>query len=81
MIGSACAKGRAESSGEVAVEAVGLGKGILPYERAKCCLVQPVLDLRGDRTLAVLCCFNKRASGDLNQSALFSQLKFTLNDM
>lgn len=81
LIGKACQKRCAESAREISVEALGLGKDILPFERVKCCLVQPILDMRGDRVLAVMCCFNKRNNTDASQSGLFSEPKYTVNDM
>lgn len=81
LIGKACHQRTAESSQQISVEAFGLSNDMLPFERITCCLVQPILDMRGNRVLAVMCCFNKRSSSDVSQSGLFSEPKYTVNDM
>lgn len=81
LIGKACAKREAQSCRNTSPEAIGLPPGFLDVEQAKCAMVQPILDVRTSRILAIVCAVNKRGAGDSAQSALFSEPKFTINDM
>ena len=81
LIGKACAKGEAQSCRETSAESLGLPASFLDVDEMRCAMVQPILDIRTDRILAVVCAVNKRGAGDAGQSALFSEPRFSINDM
>ena len=81
LISQAFRTGEAQSCREAAVAAIGLGKGILAVDRVKCALVQPILDIRSGKALAMMVCINKLSSGDAGQAALFTEPKYTVNDL
>lgn len=80
-MGKACAKQEGQSCREASVEGIGLPSSFLDVEEVRCAMVQPILDIRTNKILAVVCAVNKRGAGDSGQSALFSEPKFTINDM
>lgn len=81
LIGKACAKRAALSCREITLEALGLNSSMLDIDKVRCALVQPILDNRSSKVLAVICAVNKRSGTDAGQSALFSEPKYTLNDV
>ena len=81
LIGKACAKREAQSCRDTCLKAIGLPPAFMDVEQVKCAMVQPILDVRTSKILAVVCAVNKRGAGDSAQSALFSEPKFTINDM
>ena len=81
LVGRACARGEAQSCRTATLQDLGLDRAALDTGDMRCALVQPIMDMRSNKVLALLCAVNKRAAVDAGQNALFSEPKFTVNDM